>query len=245
MTKPELTLTQAVLDEIERLHDAGELEAPTVEPRCYVCCEVQSRDLVNKLIGQGYTNRQITESCAVINAEREAAEDKRIIGARTVWEHRRAHFNVQDPAMAAIREVVERRAKANNRDFLNGIGHAITPYAVVETTMVRGFQGNLANPELDPPTIKETLEAAKMLHQMETQEESGRDIAQMMATMDRIISAADKFIPTEFKEAFIAEVEGTPLSKPLAVLAERVQDQAEKVVKTFSPSRTMDDGDEI
>lgn len=246
MNDPHLTLTQAVLDEIESLREQGELgQGPRVESRCYVCCEVESRDLVNKLIGQGYTNRQITECCDDINALRTAAEDKRIIGAREVWNHRRNHFNVQDPAMAAIREVVERRAKAANRDYLNGIGHAITPYAVVETTMVRGFQRHLANPEAEGPNVKETLEAAKTLHIMETQDEGGRDIAQMMATMDRIISAADKFIPDELKEAFIAEVEGKPLSKPLAVLTERVHDQAERVVKDFSPPRTLDDGDEL
>lgn len=242
---PNLTLTQAVLDEIEALRDRGELgEGIKVEPRCSICCEVESRDLVNKAIGDGLTNRQITENCAGINEARREKGDERIIDARKVWHHRRSHFNVQDPAMAVVREVVERRAKENNRDFLNGVGHAITPYAVLETAMITGFRKRLSNPDSEGPSVKETMDAAVKLHELTSRDAGQREVAEMMATMDRIITAAQHWVPVQDRAKFIAEVEGR-VEEPLAVLTERVHDQAEQAVKAFTPPRSMDEGDEI
>lgn len=235
-------LEQAVIDEIERARDAGDLDRdPSVEPRCHVCCEVESRELVNKLITAGMTNREIADTCRGINNQRRAKDDDRLIEARNVWSHRKNHYDTD----RAAREIIERRAKERGIDFINGIGHAITPYAVYETTMVKGYEKNLASPDAEGPTLKETMDAALKLHDLTARDAGTQRMADLMHTMDRIILAAEKFIPEEYKEAFVAEVEGKPLSKPIQVLTERVAEKAEKVIKDFSPPRIMDENDEI
>ena len=139
-----------MLAEIEAARASGELDTPT-GPRCYVCCESESKKLVNSLLAAGLTNREIVECCEDINNRRRGKGDKRIINARNVWTHRRTHFDVDRPAMAVYREIMERRAEEANQDYINGIGHAITPYAVLETVMVKGYKASPTMTPSSPP----------------------------------------------------------------------------------------------
>ncbi len=242
-----VTLDQAVIEEISRLRDAGELgRGIRVEPRCHVCCEAESRELVNKMIASGMTNREIAESCEYINARRRDKEgkDARVIGAWHVWSHKNnGHFDVDGPAVALIREIIERRANEVQRDHINGIGHAVTPYAVLETVMVTGFQKNIVNG--DGPSTKETMDAAVKLHELTNRDAGQQKMADLLYKMDRIISAAQKFIPVDKHQAFLLEVQGGISAGPMEVLTEQVHESAKKAIKTFEAPRGMDEGDEI
>jgi hypothetical protein len=242
-TRPKNTLDQAVIDEIEKYRDDGDLDFDEkCEPRCHICAEQESRELVNTLITAGLTNREITDKCRSINRRRAKEDDDRIIDARKVWSHRRNHYDTDRTA----REIIERRAQERGIDYINGTGHAITPYATIEAVMVKGMQKAILPDEGGViPSVKETLDAATRLHDLTARDAGSQRMADIMATMDRIISAADKFVPDGQKEAFLAEVEGRQLSKPLAVITERVHEQAEKVVKDFMPPRAFDEGDDV
>ncbi len=244
----QLTLDESVRAEIEALRASGELgDGVRSEPRCHVCCEVESRDLVNKLIAAGLTNREITESCDAINMRRRDADDDRLINARSVWWHRRQHFNVDKPAQAAMREILERRADEVNRDHINGVGHAITSYAVIESTMVRGYQERIANEAADAPSVKETLDAAKMLYELTSKDAGTKKMADLLFRMDRIINAARTFVPEDRQDEFLAMVEGRPLGKPTPIdqVAESVHKTAEKAIREFTPPTNVDEEDEI
>ena len=52
--------------------------------------------------------------------------------------HANRHFPVQQVARATYREILERRAKENSVDFIEGVATAITPLAFLETVMVKG-----------------------------------------------------------------------------------------------------------
>lgn len=243
-----LTIDQAALVEMERLWEAGELgDGYKVEPRCYVCCEEESRDLVNKLIAAGLTNRQIAESCRFINARRLDETDNgdapRLISARNILKHRREHFNVDRPAAAVARAILERRAEELNRDHINGIGHAVTGYALMETMMVRGYEALNAE-GAPPPTYKEALDAAVKLHELTTRDAGQRKMAELIFSMQRIIDAAQEFVPPEQHENFLARVEGRPLTKPMAVLAETAMNATQQV-RVFTPDIKMDEGDAL
>lgn len=245
----QLTLDESVRAEIEALRASGELgDGTRTEPRCHVCCEVESRELVNKLIAAGLTNREIAESCDSINMRRRDADDERIIGARSVWWHRKQHFNVDKPVQAVLRGILERRAEENNLDHINGVGHAVTPYAVIESTMVRGYQERIANDQADPPSVKETIDAAKILHELTSADAGTKKMADLLFKMDRIINAARTFVPAERQDEFLAMVEGRPAGKkPDAIdqVAESVHQTAEKAIREFTPPTHVDEEDEI
>lgn len=237
-----VTLDEAVLREIESARVAGELDSTYVEPRCYVCCEPESRDLVNTMLANGATNRHIAEMCEGINSRRRERGDDREINARCVYIHRREHFNIEEPAMAIYREIMERRAEEANRDHINGIGHAITPKAVLETVLVKGYMG-VNNPE-STVSVKEAMDAAVKLHELTSREAGTKKMADLLYTMDRIISAAQEFIPPSQHQAFLDRVDGRD-PKPMQVLSERTHATAREAVREFTPSTTLDEGDEL
>ena len=53
----------------------------------------------------------------------------------SVRQHTKRHFPVQNVARATYREMLERRAKENGVDFVNGVATAITPMAFFETVV--------------------------------------------------------------------------------------------------------------
>lgn len=238
----QVTLEDAAVAEIEKARAEGNLgDGTRTEPRCHVCCEAESRELVNKLIAAGLTNREITESCGPLNARRQDKGDDRLIDSRKVWQHRRNHFNIDAPIAGVLRDIMERRAEEANRDHVNGIGHAVTPYAVLETLMYRGYQA-YANVEAEPPSIRETMSAAVKIHELTAADAGQRKMADMMHMMTRIIDAAERYVAPEDVPAFLAEVEGR---KPMTVLSEKVIEVAQEAIKEFTPPRTMDEDDLI
>lgn len=239
-TRGTFTLSQAVQDELERLRDEGQLgDGAKTEPRCFICGEVESKKLVNKLLAAGLTNREIAESCEFINKRRRAVGDERLIEAAHVYRHRREHFNVDDPAQAVYRSIVEREAEDANLDHINGVGTAVSPYAVLRTVMVKGF-GHIATSETSP-SVTETMAAATKLHELTSRDAGQKKMADLLFLMDRIIAAAQQFIPVEDHEAFLSVVEGRDV--PLLALSEKVHQVAVEGVRTFVPKSSTDDDD--
>ena len=232
-----LTLSAAALAEIEAARNAGEIGAPKIVSRCYVCCEEESMSLVNKLIAKGLSNREVTEACMSINARRAAGGDKRIIESYSVRQHRRWHFNVQKPAQAALRRILERRAEEANLDHINGIDNIVTEYALLESVMAKGF-GTVTD-ENTTITVQQAMEAASRLHDMTARDASGRKMADMVYTVDRLIRAAQEFVPEELQEAFMARVEGKPIPREV-IEAEPVSPAVREII----PAR-HDEGDEF
>ena len=58
----------------------------------------------------------------------------------SIRNHTVRHFPVQNVAKATYREILERWAKANGVDFVEGVATAITPMAFFETVMVKGYE---------------------------------------------------------------------------------------------------------
>jgi len=234
----QLTLSQAAFAEIEKSIAEGP-RPPRNAEKCPVCCEVESRDLVNKLLAVGMTNREIVDTCSAINERRFAKGDDRAINAKAVWWHRRDHFNVQNPAKAIYREIVERRAEEANRDHINGIGHALSVLAALETTMVKGYSRMVEDNTV--VTVKEMILAATQLHMMTSDTKQAR-MSDLLYRLDRIISAAQQFIPPEHHAAFAAVVEGRGLpGAPTQVLPP----QKNQPFREFSAADDDDDDAEF
>ena len=58
----------------------------------------------------------------------------------SVSNHCGRHFPVQNVAKATYREILERRAKENGVDFVEGVATAITPIAFFESVMVKSYE---------------------------------------------------------------------------------------------------------
>ena len=95
-----------------------------IEPRCRVCRNDVLRKKVNDLLATGASYAMIVRAHAADNAELDKCDRVTIDSVRN---HCGRHFPVQNVARATYREILERRAKANGVDFVEGVATAITP----------------------------------------------------------------------------------------------------------------------
>jgi hypothetical protein len=130
----------------------------------------------------------------------------------SIRNHATRHFAVQQVARATYREILERRAKENGVDFIEGVATAITPLAVLETVMVKGYQ-TLVD-ELTTVSYRDAMEAALKLNEIARKDEGAVDRARMLADMGRIIEVVRTFIPAERWPDVQAALRGeTPVSQ--------------------------------
>jgi len=102
-----------------------------------ICRNDQVRTKVNDLLAAGASYAMVLRALGDDNATLEPRDRVTIDSIRN---HCGRHFPVQQVARATYREILERRAKENSVDFIEGVATAITPLAFLETIMVKGYQ---------------------------------------------------------------------------------------------------------
>ena len=130
-----------------------------LEPRCRICRNDQVRTKVNDLLATGVSYAMVLRALGDDNATLEQHDRVTIDSIRN---HTARRFPVQQVARATYREILERRAKQNSVDFIDGVATAITPLAVLETIMVKGYQ-TLVD-ELTTVSYRDAMDAALNLH---------------------------------------------------------------------------------
>ena len=108
-----------------------------LEPRCRVCRNDRVCKKVNDLLATGASYAMIVRALAVDNAELDTCDRVTIDSVRT---HTTKHFPVQQTAHATYREILERRARENQVDFVEGVAIALTPIAFYEVVMTKAFR---------------------------------------------------------------------------------------------------------
>ena len=134
-----MSVSQALATPVDEIMESSAL-APRngfhLEPRCRVCRNDSMRRKVNDLLATGLSYAMILRALAADNAELDKCDRVTIDSIRN---HCGRHFPVQNVAKASYREILERRAKANGVDFVEGVAIAITPIAFFETVMVKSY----------------------------------------------------------------------------------------------------------
>ena len=122
-------LVGAVVDESIELPSSS-INGFHIEPRCRVCRDDGMRTKVNDMLASGASYAMILRALEDANASLGKRDRVTIDSVRN---HTARHFPVQQVARATYREILERRAKENNADFVEGVATAITPMAFFET----------------------------------------------------------------------------------------------------------------
>lgn len=187
-----------------------------LEPRCHVCRNDRLREQVNDLLARGasyaYIVRALEDDAKVDNSDRVTIDSIRNHSAR--------HFPVQTVARATYREILERRAKENGVDFVEGVATAITPMAFLETIMVKGYE-TLVDPDTEVD-LKTAMIAAGRLQALLDSRAGQPDIVDIMVKQNRIIAAVQSMLPESSWPELMRRVDGTVKS------ADRVDDEIEE-----------------
>ena len=196
--------------------DAGRLEELIegihLEPRCRVCRNNTVREKVNALLGSGATYRAVVRALAEDN-EKLGKSDQ--VTMSSVRNHTQRHFPTQNVARATYRAILEERAKQNGVDFVNGLATAITPMALYETIMARGYQ-TLVDPETKVDVNTAMIAAGRLEAAIESRA-SGTSAVEMLVQLDRVIRAVKSTVPEALWPEIQRKIDGDdPASVPLA-----------------------------
>ena len=111
-----------------------------LEPRCRVCRNDEVRQKVNDLLSGGASYAMVLRTLEQDNAK---LDERDRVTIDSIRHHTKRHFPVQNVARATYRAILERRAKANGVDFVEGVTTALTPIAFFETVMVKSYELSL------------------------------------------------------------------------------------------------------
>ena len=132
-----MSVSEAARDLVDETVESMEL-APRngfhLEPRCRVCRNDLLRKKVNAMLACGGSYAQIVRALGDDNAHLDKRDQVTVDSVRT---HTTKHFPVQQTAHATYREILERRARENQVDFVEGVAIALTPIAFYEVVMTR------------------------------------------------------------------------------------------------------------
>ncbi len=184
------------------------------EPRCRVCRNDAVREKVNELLALGASYAQVARALAADDAELDKCDRVTSDSVRT---HAARHFPVQNVARATYREILERRARENAVDFVNGVATALTPMALYETIMVRGYETLV-----DPGTtvdVNTGMLAAGRLQALVESRAGEMSLAEIIVKMNRVIEAVRSTVPESMWPEIRRQLEGDddaaePLEEP-------------------------------
>lgn len=227
-------LEEAVEAQLNNLRERGELEVRP-EPRCRVCRDEEARTLVNKLLAHGMTLRDINEVITPMNRKR-PTKDR--ISLNNIREHRKRHFDVQAPANAVYRAIVEQRARELNVDYENGIGTAVTHLAYLDTMIAKGYQNLLQEDTV--VTYRDGLDAAMKRNDLTRKDAGAVEQARIMAEMDRVIAVVKEVCTPEQLAIMGARLNGEETPVPVASQRPVVEEDDD----AYDPEEDHDDFDD-
>lgn len=198
-------LDAAVLEEIANLDEEHRLYVFRPESRCKVCVS-ESSDVVNKMLAHAMTYQDIYRSLEPLNKILPASQR---ITYDSIWTHAKKHFPIEQAAGAVYRRLVERRAEEYKKDFVNGVGGALTPMAYLDVVQQKGFE-NLVD-DKTVVSVETGMRAAERLHQLSREDDNrGNDVAETMLKLQRVIEAVKAHVPEDIWPQIIAAVEKAP-----------------------------------
>ena len=200
-----MTLSQALATPVDETVESMELVPRNgfhLEPRCRICRNDVLRKKVNDLLAAGASYAMIVRALAADNAELDKCDRVTVDSVRN---HCGRHFPVQNVARATYREILERRAKANGVDFVEGVATAITPIAFFETVMVRSYETLVdSDTRVD---VNTGIVAASRLQSLIDSRDYSRDLLVMRVQMDQICDAVKSTVPQEMWDEIIEKLD--------------------------------------
>lgn len=179
------------------------LPAIPLEPRCRVCRNDVLRPKIHALLAAGASYAMILRAIEDDNAGLDPRDRITIDSLRN---HTRRHFAVQDVARATYREILERRARENGIDFVEGVGTALTPVAFLETVMTKAYSSLVdADTTVD---VNTGMAAAGRLQAYLDTHSSQTTMTEVLAKQNKIVAAVRDLLPAEKVPELMARLRG-------------------------------------
>jgi hypothetical protein len=174
-----------------------------LEPRCRVCRNPVVREKVNGLLIDGVSYAMVLRA---LEGENNKLDKRDRVSIDSIRNHTTRHFPVQNTAGATYRAILEQRAQENAVDFVNGVATALTPMALYETIMVKGYE-NLVDSDTKVD-VNTAMIAAGRLHAMTEARAAGTSMLEMRVQMGRVINAVKSTVPESMWSEIVRKLDG-------------------------------------
>jgi hypothetical protein len=161
------------------------------------------RRKVNDLLTNGVSYAMVLRA---LEGDNDKLDKRDRVTIDSIRNHTARHFPVQNAAKATYRAILEQRAEENGVDFVQGVTTAITPMALYETVMVRGYQ-TLVDPDTKVDVNTAMVAAGRLQAAIESRA-SGTNIAEMLVQMNRIINAVKSTVPADLWPEILRRMDG-------------------------------------
>ena len=187
---------------VESMELATRINGFHLEPRCRVCRNDLVRKKVNAMLACGGSYAQIVRALGEDNAHLDKSDQVTVDSVRT---HTTKHFPVQQTAHATYREILERRARENQVDFVEGVAIALTPIAFYEVVMTKAFR-TLVDDRTEV-SVETGLRAAEKLQSVLDGRDWGTEVLELKVQLGNISKAVHSVVPQSMWAAIAEQLE--------------------------------------
>ena len=138
-------------------------------------------------------------------ADNAKLEKRERVTIDSIRNHCGRHFPVQQTAHATYREILERRARENQVDFVEGVAIALTPMAFYEVVMNKAFR-TLVD-DRTQVSVETGLRAAEKLQSVLDGRDRGADVLELKVQLGMIGEAVRAVVPQQMWAAIIEKLE--------------------------------------
>ena len=160
---------------------------------------------VNDLLATGASYAMVLRSLGEDNNKLDKCDQVTIDSVRN---HCGRHFPVQQTTHATYREILERRARENQVDFVEGVASALTPMAFYEVVMAKAFR-TLVDDGTEV-SVETGLRAAEKLQSVLDGRERGTDVLEVLELkiqLGQIIDAVKSTVPRQMWAAIVEKLD--------------------------------------
>ena len=223
---------------VESMELATRINGFHLEPRCRVCRNDPVRKKVNAMLACGGSYAQIVRALGEDNAHLDKRDQVTVDSVRT---HTTKHFPVQQTAHATYREILERRARENQVDFVEGVAIALTPIAFYEVVMTKAFRALVDDGT--EVSVETGLRAAEKLQSVLDGRERGTEVLELKVALDQIGEAVRAVVPQEMWSEIIEKLDEAEQHSEVLDVGEDSFDDAND--HPFDPTEFIDEDDEF
>lgn len=211
----------AVEQEILALSEDQRVDLFRPSTNCRICQTEGATKVTNQMLSSGFTYSDILSVLEPLNLRRPKGEK---ITVNVIGHHARNHFPLEEAANAVYRKIIEKRAEEAERDFVNGVGGAVTALGFLEVVMQKGFENVVKEETVVSPDT--AVRAAKELAAIEAQRDAeDTDIAEVMVKMDRVIEAVREETDPNTWDRIVARINNEPVPHYQAIEAEAEEEE--------------------
>jgi hypothetical protein len=236
-----MSVSEAVRDFVDDTVEWTELATRNgfhLEPRCRICRNDVLRKKVNDMLATGASYAMIVRALSADNTKLAKCDRVTIDSIRN---HTVRHFPVQNVAKATYREILERRAKANGVDFVEGVATAITPIAFFETVMVKSYETLVdSNTTVD---VNTGMVAAGRLQSLMDSRDYDHELLVMKVQLAQICDAVRSTVPQEMWGEIVEKLEELEQHQEALNVGRDSFDDADD--DPYDPTEFIDEDDEV